>query len=53
MCTTLQTSPVGAVRVANRDRRTGTYVAGAKVRNGVQEDMDWVMVQIFDNRGTL
>ena len=38
MCTTLQTNPVGAERVANIDRRTATYVAGAKVREeGVQE----------------
>ena len=52
MCPTLQTNPVGAERVANIDRRTATYVAGAKVRmEGVQ--LDWVMVQTFDNRRTL
>jgi hypothetical protein len=41
MCTTLQTSPAGAERVANIVRRTATYVAGTKVRKeGVQEALD-------------
>jgi hypothetical protein len=40
-CTTLQTNPAGAERVANIDRRTATYVAGAEVRKeGVQEALD-------------
>jgi len=41
MCTILQTNPAGAKQVANIDRRTATYVAGAKVRKeGVQETLD-------------
>jgi len=51
---TLQANPAGAERVANIDRRTATYVAGAKVRKeGVQQTLDWVMIQIIDNRRTL
>jgi len=41
MCTTLQTKPAGAERVANIDRRTARYVVAAKVRKeGVQEALD-------------
>jgi hypothetical protein len=52
MCTTLQTNAGGAERVANIDRRTATYVAGAMVRmEGVQ--LDLIMDQTFYSRRTL
>jgi hypothetical protein len=54
MCTTLQKkNPSGAERVANIDRRTAKHVESANVRDeGVQEALDWVMNQIFDNQST-